>query len=444
MTLSDLMYKYPTLPKGTNIHVWPDRAFVKYRKMISAPAITWSINESASNILQLITGQNSIKDIIVKLAETYKVSENEIESMLTPFMLELNKRIPVIYEETPMKKDLLITGNNQYITPMHAAIELTYKCNLKCKHCYIESDFERKEAINFESAYKLLNVLHECGVSVIELTGGEPTLYNGFNELLIHATELFDLVGIVTNGTLLTKQILDTLSNNRRNVAVQIDLHGSDKEYIDWFTGGFGVFEREVNAIKEISNMGIILRVAMVVTPLSLSQMRKTATLAKELGATTFGLSPAVPQGRGSDDSLLFTEQELREYINIMNDLSLEFGDFIFHLEESPFTMAASQNHCGAGARSITITPSGEVKICQMSSADLLSFGNIFYDHPETLFGKESANRLSVVQPPNYDSCASCNNISFCFSCINRGLMMAKKLGSKECKWYRDLAYEFL
>ena len=74
----------------------------------------------------------------------------------------------------------------------------------------------------------------------------------------------------------------------------------------------------------------------------------------------------------------MFTEQELLDYVKIMKDLSLEFGDFIFHLEESPFTLAASQKHCGAGSRSITITPSGDVKICQMSSARLLSFGNIF------------------------------------------------------------------
>lgn len=383
MTTNNLVNKYPTLPHGTNIHIWRDKAFVKYRKNFNSPDVTWSVNESASNILRQFTGRYSIKEIITKLAATYGSSEQEVESKLLVFIKEVEKRMPTIFKEMPTKKDILITGDKPYITPMHAAIELTYKCNPQCKHCYIEGGLDRKEVMNFEKTNELLNSLHEYGVSVIEFTGGEPTLFNGFNDLLIRATELFDLVGIVTNGTLLTQQTLKTLSKHLSNVAIQVDLHGSNEDYVDWFTGSSGVFNREVRTIQEISKMGILLRVAMVVTPLSLGQMRSTATLAKSLGATSLGLSPIIPQGRGSDVSLLFTEQDLVDYENNMKDLSLEFGGFIFHLEESPFTLAASQNHCGAGARSITITPNGDVKICQMSSTKLLCFGNIFIDKPE-------------------------------------------------------------
>ena len=444
MIINNLLNKYPTLPSGTNVHVWPDKAFVKYRKNLSSPAITWSVNESASNILRLFTGRYSIKEIITKLADTYGVSEQDVESKLLVFIQEIERRIPINFEEMPTNKDILITGNNSYLTPMHAAIELTYKCNLKCKHCYIEGGLDRKEVMNFERAIELLNGLHKYGVSVIEFTGGEPTLYDGFNDLLIHATELFDFVWVVTNGTLLTEQTLETLSKRPDKIAIQVDLHGSDADYVDWFTGSSGVFDREVRAIQEISKTGIMLRVVMVVTPFSLAQMRSTATLAKNLGATTFGLSPIIPQGRGSDVSLLFTEQDLVDYENHMKDLSLEFGNFIFHLEESPFTLAASQNHCGAGARSITITPSGDVKICQMSSAKLLCFGNFFIDKPGEIFGNEPAIRLANAVPPNYDLCAPCKNISFCFSCLNRGLIMAEKLGADGCKWYRELGYDFL
>ena len=67
MIINNLLNKYPTLPSGTNVHVWPDKAFVKYRKNLSSPAITWSVNESASNILRLFTGRYSIKEIITKL-----------------------------------------------------------------------------------------------------------------------------------------------------------------------------------------------------------------------------------------------------------------------------------------------------------------------------------------------------------------------------------------
>lgn len=439
-----LLYKYPTIPNGTTIHNWPDRAFISYKTSFNSPATTWSINESASNILQMFNGQNQIKDIINKLAYLYKTNEEDIQSKLMVFIRETEKRIPLDLNEIPTPINLRVTGNNNYITPMHAAIELTYQCNLKCKHCYIESGPNRNEIMEEKKAHELLNILSEWGVSVIEFTGGEPTIHSGFNELLTHAVELFDLVGIITNGTLITQETFEILSKNHIKIPVQIDLHGSNKEYVDWFTGRDGVFEREVNNIEKIAKTGALVRAVMVVTPQSLNQMRSTAELAKSLGATTFGLSPIVPQGRGSDPYLAFSEENFQEYLNTWNELKEEFGNFIFHLEESPFAMTTSPKHCGAGARTITITPNGDIKICQMSSAKLLSYGNIFYNKPQDIFGKRLAMQVASIIPPNIDICESCLNIPFCINCINRGLSMANKLGIEGCKWYREVAHDLL
>lgn len=158
------------------------------------------------------------------------------------------------------------------------------------------------------------------------------------------------------------------------------------------------------------------------------------------MGATVFGISPVIPQGRGSDTSLLFSGEEYKVFINTWNELREEFGNFIFHLEESPAAMALTAKNCGAGARSVTITPSGEVKMCQMSSVDLLPFGNALERSAGEIFGNGLTSHIASLTPPGPDVCGECDKLGFCIYCISRGLTMAAQMGSENCKWYIECA----
>lgn len=213
---------------------------------------------------------------------------------------------------------------------------------------------------------------------------------------------------------------------------------------MDWFTNNPGTFEKEKITISKLSKLGTIIRVASVVTPKNLSQMRETALLAKSLGATVCGFSPVIPQGRGSDTSMLLSIEEYQTFTNNWNDLRQELGNFIFHLSESPEAMATMPDHCGAGSRSVCITPNGDVKICQMSSAEMINLGNAFELTASEIFDTGLASQISNLIPPNQEICGSCENLGFCINCINRGLIMATQLGKGKCKWYMEYAYDIL
>src|SRR5690606_14681143 len=54
---------------------------------------------------------------------------------------------------------------------------LLRRCNLTCKHCYATSaDSEFRDELDTAEALKVIDDLHEAGVRVLILSGGEPLL----------------------------------------------------------------------------------------------------------------------------------------------------------------------------------------------------------------------------------------------------------------------------
>ena len=81
-------------------------------------------------------------------------------------------------------------------TPLAATFELLPLCNMDCKMCYVKLTKEevdkRGKIKNVDEWLDFAKKLKDEGVLFILLTGGEPFLYEGFEELYI---ELIKMVG---------------------------------------------------------------------------------------------------------------------------------------------------------------------------------------------------------------------------------------------------------
>ena len=79
-----------------------------------------------------------------------------------------------------------------------------YGCNLRCAYCdsmyAVEGDdFKTMSVDEVVGAVELYR--KECGVKCVTLTGGEPLLHQGVDELLAKLSDLGFFVNIETNGT---------------------------------------------------------------------------------------------------------------------------------------------------------------------------------------------------------------------------------------------------
>ncbi|MFX1281002.1 MAG: radical SAM protein [Promethearchaeota archaeon] len=92
--------------------------------------------------------------------------------------------------------------------PVFASLFFTRKCNYDCYYCntskgHVNSDISIKHWKN------IVNQIYNEGCRHIAIYGGEPTLRSDLNELLRHCIDLGIFTHLVTNGSLLSKDLLD-------------------------------------------------------------------------------------------------------------------------------------------------------------------------------------------------------------------------------------------
>ncbi len=94
-------------------------------------------------------------------------------------------------------------------TPVLGGFKLTHRCNLKCYHCPF---WERSgKELNFDEVKGILDEMHNMGVRIMILEGGEPFLWRDGDKSLLdvvnYAKNKFFSVGITTNGSFPMKNI---------------------------------------------------------------------------------------------------------------------------------------------------------------------------------------------------------------------------------------------
>lgn len=93
--------------------------------------------------------------------------------------------------------------------PILGGFKITYRCNLNCYHCPF---WEKTEGeLSYEKVIEVLDKMHEMGVRIMILEGGEPLLWRDGSKTIIdvirYAKKRFFSVGVTTNGTIPLKNI---------------------------------------------------------------------------------------------------------------------------------------------------------------------------------------------------------------------------------------------
>src|SRR5258706_12691882 len=84
--------------------------------------------------------------------------------------------------------------------PLSVQIDLTYRCNERCVHCYLDHDDHGE--MSTSEIKNLLDELASAGVFFLTLSGGEILLRKDFFEILEYAPKLTFWVKLNTNAIL--------------------------------------------------------------------------------------------------------------------------------------------------------------------------------------------------------------------------------------------------
>lgn len=120
----------------------------------------------------------------------------------------------------------LIDGFNRVHT--YLRISVTDRCNLRCAYCMPAEGIiyrEKKELLTFEEIERVASVMVRLGVTKIRLTGGEPMVRRGIEDLVKKLSGLDGLkvLAMTTNATLLGDKAEVLKANGIKALNISLD-----------------------------------------------------------------------------------------------------------------------------------------------------------------------------------------------------------------------------
>jgi len=136
-------------------------------------------------------------------------------------------------------------------------INIGYKCNQACKHCHVNSSPLRTEKMSSEMISLIPKIIEKYKIKTLDITGGAPELHPEFKNLITSlSTKQVDIIDRC-NLTIFFEEGYEDLPQflAKNKVIVTASLPCYEKNNVD-FQRGFGVFEKSINAIKILNDLG--------------------------------------------------------------------------------------------------------------------------------------------------------------------------------------------
>ncbi|MCK7472456.1 MAG: radical SAM protein [Rhodopseudomonas palustris] len=166
-------------------------------------------------------------------------------------------------------------------------MELTFRCNLRCAHCYVNTRRDdrraRREELTAVEIRRIAGEAADLGCLTLLLTGGEPLLRADLPDIYRHLKSQGFLVALFTNGTLVTERFADLLAD-RPPLVVEITLYGATTEVYERVTGVPGSHRRCLRGIELLLDRKIQVRLKTVPLTINVSEMDAMRALADAYG----------------------------------------------------------------------------------------------------------------------------------------------------------------
>jgi len=295
--------------------------------------------------------------------------------------------------------------------PLGGGIEPTFRCNLKCAHCYVAYDPKKKEMTYKEICY-ILDEITEAGCLWLLITGGEPFVRDDFLDIYTYAKKKGLLVTLFTNGTLITPKVADYLKEWPPFV-VEITLYGITKETYEKVTGVAGSFERCIKGMDLLLKRKIPLKLKTTVMTLNRYEVWEIKKYVEDLGVE-FRFDPVLnPKLDGSKEpcKLRIPPEEAVELDLAGAKRLKEWREFCQKFWGS--SKSDRLYTCGAGLSSFHIGPDGQMSICAMSRSP--SYDSLQKSLQDGW--RDFVDRIREVKPKEDYRCAKCDLLSLCGHC---------------------------
>jgi radical SAM protein with 4Fe4S-binding SPASM domain len=306
--------------------------------------------------------------------------------------------------------------------PVNGTFELTTRCNLCCRMCYVRhlgGDMSRRsKELTAGEWLDLARQAKDAGMVFLLLTGGEVFLRRDFFEIYEPLTRMGFVLTLFTNGTLISNEIAERLAQAPPS-RTEITLYGATAATYESITGVPGSFAACCSGIEALVSRRVPLGLKSTITRDNVNDLEAMRQMAHSwvlpfnaawlVSKRRDGLPSDVNGCRLSASDCVELEATDRASAHELTEASLR----------EPQSEETDDNfYCAAGKAAFVVSPWGEMNACidlpQPAALPLeIGFGAAWKAVQEFV---DSAPPLSPV-------CRSCDVRVFCGRCPPWSLM---------------------
>lgn len=211
----------------------------------------YSVNAELANLLEDINAGKITADSL------FRYSKDEIN------VLHELKQNGIVVLDKDSSHRTIDELRRDFTSIEMAWVEITTRCNMRCIHCYNESDYHCDTFISQDDFQYVIDNLQKMNVRKLQLIGGEPFVdSDALRGMLDYARGKFDFIEVFTNGTLITKEWYPYLSRN--SIRIALSVYSYDPQIHDSVTKGKGSWDKTNSTIKMLKESNVKYRVCNI------------------------------------------------------------------------------------------------------------------------------------------------------------------------------------
>jgi MoaA/NifB/PqqE/SkfB family radical SAM enzyme len=148
--------------------------------------------------------------------------------------------------------------------PLEGSIDLTYRCNNACRHCWLwtaDTKKDRARELSVEEWRGVVDQARAMGCRRWAISGGEPMLRADFAEIFDYVTSKSASYSLNTNGTLITPEIAQLM---KRKGSKMVALYGATDAVHDHITRAPGSYAATMEGFARLREAGAGFTVQIV------------------------------------------------------------------------------------------------------------------------------------------------------------------------------------
>jgi len=314
--------------------------------------------------------------------------------------------------------------------PVQGTIEVTYRCPMKCVHCYnnlpIGDQQAQREELTFEEHCRIVDEIAKAGCLWLLYTGGEIFVRKDFLEVYTYAKKKGFLITLFTNGIFISPEVADYLKE-WPPFSIEITLYGYTQETYESITGLPGSYERCLRGIRLLKERGLPLKLKTVVLSLNHHEIWKIKEFAEEQLGLDFRLDAMVnPRLNGAKSPLevRLRPEEIVELDRLDPKRMSEWRRFSKKFAGPVHSSGLGETlyQCGGGNHTFSIRPDGGLTVCALSSAESFNLRKSSFQQG----WEEFLLKIREKKVTKRTRCISCEIKAICGMCPANGMLENK------------------